>query len=67
MLEDVLVLRRYVMKYLGVKWHDVFSLISSDSAKYSCYKPISIDTHTYGEREGEKKMCGKMLKTDKSR
>ena len=53
---DVLVLRRYVIKYLGVKCHDIFDLISSDLAKYSCYKTVSIDTHThkYGVREREK-------------
>lgn len=44
---DVLVLRRYVIKYLGVKCHDIFDLISSDLAKYSCYKLyLSIHTHT---------------------
>jgi len=52
---NVLVLRRYVIKYLGVKCHDVFNLISSDSAKYSCYKTVSIDTHTqiWSKREEE--------------
>ena len=52
---DVLVLRRYVIKYLGVKCHDVFDLISSDSAKYACYKTVSIDAHTqiWSKREEE--------------
>lgn len=62
MLENVLVLRRYILKYLEVKCHDVFNFISSDSAKSSCCVSISIDTHTQIWSGGEKKTCGKMLK-----
>lgn len=47
----------YTLKYLGMKCHDVFNLISSESAKYSCF----IHTHVWRERE---KKNGKMLKTD---
>lgn len=53
------ILRRYMLLYLEVKCHHVFNLISSDSAKYSCF----IYIHMEWER-GREKMRSKMLKTD---
>lgn len=52
---------RYTLKYLGLKCHDAFNLISSESAKYSCF----IHTHVWSEREREREgKNGKILKTD---
>lgn len=57
-----------ILKHLRMKCHDVFNLISSDSAKYSCSVAIDIYMYTHMQSErGEGKTCGKMLKTEDPR
>lgn len=56
MQENVLVLRKYIRKYLGVKRHDICHLLSNVSVKIThiCVYTHIQTLHTYIQRDRRK-------------